>query len=688
MPEFNENPRPRPPDPYVGRVIDKYTLVSKLGTGGMGLVYRAEQLRIKRHVAIKLLSAKLIHDQVNVKRIEREAAAMGNLRHPNIATFHDFGISDGQPYLVMELISGRSFGEVIDEQKRLHPERVIKIAAQVADAMAYAHKQGLIHRDLKPDNIMLDDEHTDDYAKVLDFGIAKSAEDLSLTQSGVLIGSPLYMSPEQCRGGKLDYRSDIYSLGVIIYEAVTGLVPCKGETLIETLSRKTMEQAPPFPPGFSDWTGLEQLTLACLATEPEDRPQSMALVRDALFGLLSPGSVSMSISSLHRPRNPGASGAGAAMGGSTQNQTQGDIQDSNIDSPESQTRTTNPFVTRGQPGRTTQTQSRSTAGRSARGRTTQSQTRSQQGQRPPVLDETGQIYRPVISSKQMIVIGSAVGAMYLMSMLAVGTFFVFNSQHGILTSILRPQTTSTSNASGGSVSASPKAPGTAGSGNANSSTDVVGATAGVSPINLPWNKNQSKNTASTRNVEPVDTSTATSKPQIKPTAKSKPAAQVVRTAQAKTKPSKLKEQVSRQQSVPETRIRYRYGSSSDNVNSQVTNSSFSNQSATTPSNSATNSYSGDGYETNSVARTNRVARQRLQADREVKEHRRLMLQAAMQQRQASIRETAAAREASAANVQRVNDLDASRRQFGGGSQWGKDTGSQYYGGGGNSYYGN
>jgi len=283
------------PDPYIGKVIDKYKLVERLGAGGMGLVYRAEQARMDRHVAVKLLPFTLVNDQVNVKRIEREAKAMGNLRHPNIATIFDFGFSEEyQPYLVMELITGRSLGDMLHEERSLDPQRVIKVMAQAADAMDYAHKHGIIHRDLKPDNIMLDNHHTDDFVKILDFGIAKSVDEAvslsqsqSLTRPGTVVGSPLYMSPEQCVGQRLDAKTDIYSLGVIMYEILTGLVPCKGATIYETIGKKTTEAPPPFPPQFAQFKELENLTLSCLATLKGDRPESMQAVRDMLRSMSS-----------------------------------------------------------------------------------------------------------------------------------------------------------------------------------------------------------------------------------------------------------------------------------------------------------------------------------------------------------------------------------------------------------------
>lgn len=300
------------PDPYIGKVIDKYKLVERLGAGGMGLVYRAEQARMDRCVAIKLLPFTLVNDEVNVKRIEREAKAMGNLRHPNIATIFDFGFSEEyQPYLVMELITGQSLGKLIHQERCIEPQRVIRIMAQAADAMDYAHKHNIIHRDLKPDNIMLDNEHTEDFVKILDFGIAKSFDEAvnlsqSLTRPGTVVGSPLYMSPEQCVGQKLDVTTDIYSLGTIMYEILTGTIPCKGATIYETIGKKTTEPPPPFPLHIAEYRELEALTLACLATLKTDRPVSMAEVRDRLRAMSSttmdmPSSITISTSALTEP---------------------------------------------------------------------------------------------------------------------------------------------------------------------------------------------------------------------------------------------------------------------------------------------------------------------------------------------------------------------------------------------------
>jgi serine/threonine-protein kinase len=273
---------------YIGKVIDQYVLIEPLGQGGMGLIFKAEQRRIKRFVAVKLLSPDHMSNEVSVKRLQREATAMANLKHPHLATLFDMVISkEAQPYLIMELIEGTSLRQVLRDEGRLKPERAVTIFSQIADAMAYAHANSVVHRDLKPDNIMLCSGFRDDFVKILDFGIAKStdiaANPESLTHQGQMIGSPLYMSPEQCIGQSApDHRTDIYSLGVIMYEAVTGKVPIKAHSFVEIAWLKTTEQPEPFPEELRYCAQLEELTMSCLASDPEKRPASMEVVRQRL----------------------------------------------------------------------------------------------------------------------------------------------------------------------------------------------------------------------------------------------------------------------------------------------------------------------------------------------------------------------------------------------------------------------
>lgn len=320
------------PDPLVGKVIDKYVILERLGKGGMGLVYKAQHQRIKRYAALKLLPARESRDEVSVKRLEREATAMGKLQHPAIATMYDFGMTDeGQPYIVMELMRGENLKQYLKQKGRLEAEEALAIFLQISEAMAYAHAMGLMHRDLKPENIMFAEdlkelEQTDTLVtparksaiKVLDFGIARHTEEsLMLTRTGQIVGSASYMSPEQCSGKKpVDTRTDIYSLGVIMYEMLTGSLPYKGETFLETIYLKTTELPAPFPENLENPPGLENLVLKCLMIQPEDRPQSMEEVNAALRSIAdasnatapqnSDSSDTIALTKIEKTEKPGA----------------------------------------------------------------------------------------------------------------------------------------------------------------------------------------------------------------------------------------------------------------------------------------------------------------------------------------------------------------------------------------------
>lgn len=269
------------PDDLTGKVIDgRYTVVQRLGKGGMGVVYRARQRFLDRDVALKVLRPEFAMDTMAVRRFLQEAKAASGLKNPHTVTIFEFGsTAEGTLYFTMELLSGRSLRDVIEQEGRLSPERVVEIGAQVCESLAEAHEQGIWHRDLKPDNIFLiDTPQQQDYVKVLDFGIAKvSTQQTQLTSTGAICGTPQYMSPEQAKGIGLDGRSDLYSLGVVLYEALCGCAPFDALTPIQMLMAHITQPAP-FPrerrPGLQISTAVEEVVMWALGKEPEHRPGS------------------------------------------------------------------------------------------------------------------------------------------------------------------------------------------------------------------------------------------------------------------------------------------------------------------------------------------------------------------------------------------------------------------------------
>jgi eukaryotic-like serine/threonine-protein kinase len=237
-------------DPMIGSYFaERFQILSKLGAGGMGSVYKAKHLLMDKIVALKVLEKV---DGESARRFQMEAKLACQLQHPNIITVSDFGISaEGQPYLVMDYLEGQSLGDVVLQEKTVRFKRALKIFLQACDALNYAHKRRLIHRDLKPGNLMLiNDESGAEVVKLVDFGIAKKTHEetnsLALTRTGEVFGSPMYMSPEQCLGLKLDSRTDIYSLGCVMYEVVTGQPPFQASGLLEILNKHTTEDPVPF----------------------------------------------------------------------------------------------------------------------------------------------------------------------------------------------------------------------------------------------------------------------------------------------------------------------------------------------------------------------------------------------------------------------------------------------------------
>lgn len=271
------------PKSLLGTIFaDSYELLSIAGSGGMGTVFKARQLGLDRIVALKLLKPGLISDASDLKRFEREAKAVSQLLHSHIAVFYVYGVASEIPYFVMEWLEGNSLAFLIQKEGKLSCERATKIALQIADAARYAHAAGIIHRDLKPANVMLLQEPESDFVKVVDFGLAKvlvtpGNDSQSLTKTGAVLGTAFYLSPEQCRGQKADERSDIYSLGCILYEMVCGSPPFVADDPIAIIHKHlTGELILPSKRGIGSVPqGLESIIINCLTREPQNRYQSM-----------------------------------------------------------------------------------------------------------------------------------------------------------------------------------------------------------------------------------------------------------------------------------------------------------------------------------------------------------------------------------------------------------------------------
>ncbi len=230
-------------DPLISTTLGRYEIVGRIGKGGMATVYRARQITVQRDVAIKIISTDLAEDPQFMARFEREAQVIANLQHPRILPVHDFGHEGEIAYLVMRLIEGESLYTRL-RRGPLSLRQASKYVDQVGEALDYAHAQGVIHRDLKPNNVLIDEW---DNLYLMDFGLAKIvAASQSLTQTGTVLGTPAYMAPEQWRGEAVDARTDVYALGVILYEMVVGRTPFESDTPF-TLMYKHINDAPPSP---------------------------------------------------------------------------------------------------------------------------------------------------------------------------------------------------------------------------------------------------------------------------------------------------------------------------------------------------------------------------------------------------------------------------------------------------------
>ena len=282
----------------IGREIaGRYRVLAKLGEGGMGAVFRAEQISLKRTVAIKLLRPDVSADPMLLRRFNAEAEVVAKLSHPSTVNIYDFGQdTDGTLFIAMELIEGRSLRAVIQREAPLAPGRALAIATQVAASLADAHAHGIVHRDLKPDNVMLADRGRDrDVVRVLDFGIAKLRDDTratqaAMTQQGDMIGTPQYMAPEQIRGEPIDGRTDIYALGCLLYEMVTGRLPHDAATVLAMLSKHLIEApVPPTQrrPDLGLPPAIDALILGAMAKDPRVRPPTMDAFGEQIAALLA-----------------------------------------------------------------------------------------------------------------------------------------------------------------------------------------------------------------------------------------------------------------------------------------------------------------------------------------------------------------------------------------------------------------
>ncbi|HVV51946.1 MAG TPA: serine/threonine-protein kinase, partial [Polyangia bacterium] len=275
----------------VGHVVGEYRIDAVAGRGGMGVVYAATQPVIEKRVAVKVLNAQYSADPALVRRFTDEARAVNRIRHPNIIDIFSFGqLSDGRQYFVMEYLEGATLGRRI-EAGTLALEEVPALLGQVCDALDAAHAENVVHRDLKPENIWIATPRRGrPFVKLLDFGIAKlmAVAGQSSTQTGAVMGTPHYMSPEQCHGRAVDHRTDIYALGVILYQLYAGRLPFEGETFMEVLTKQvTIPPEPPSKHAPSIPPALDRLILRCLAKEPGERPQSAGEVQRELEGIFA-----------------------------------------------------------------------------------------------------------------------------------------------------------------------------------------------------------------------------------------------------------------------------------------------------------------------------------------------------------------------------------------------------------------
>jgi tRNA A-37 threonylcarbamoyl transferase component Bud32/tetratricopeptide (TPR) repeat protein len=275
---------------YIG---GRYKVLALIGLGGVGSVYKVRHVLLDRIYAMKMLNPGALAEFKVLQRFKEEAKAVAALSHQNLVSLQDFGLSeDGAPYLVMDYLEGESLESEIERCGHIEEKRAIAMFQAICDGLSYAHSKGIVHRDLKPSNIILaKDEHGNEVPKIVDFGIAKRQDvDIKLTQTGEVFGTPLYMSPEQCLGKECDVRSDIYSLGCIMYECLSGKEAFGSESGIKTIIKHIHEEAKPLRKvceGFDVSSGIEHVVGTCLEIDPARRPQTMQALSDSLERIAS-----------------------------------------------------------------------------------------------------------------------------------------------------------------------------------------------------------------------------------------------------------------------------------------------------------------------------------------------------------------------------------------------------------------
>jgi serine/threonine protein kinase len=304
----------------IGREIaGRYRIQAKLGEGGMGAVYKAEQISLKRTVAVKLLRPEVASSQLLLRRFNAEAEAVAKLSHPNTVNIYDFGQdSDGTLFIAMEFIEGQSLRHMIHREAPFSIRRSLAIALQVSSSLSDAHSHSIIHRDLKPDNVMIQTRGREkDIVRVLDFGIAKLRDEnrqsqLAMTQAGDMLGTPQYMAPEQIRAETIDGRTDVYALGCLLYEMITARLPYEAPTIMSLLSKHLLEVTIPPSQRRPDLVippAVDQLILSAMAKDPKVRPPTMEIFGEQMAELMAQQPLDTMQSTAQRPVAAGGTAA-------------------------------------------------------------------------------------------------------------------------------------------------------------------------------------------------------------------------------------------------------------------------------------------------------------------------------------------------------------------------------------------